>query len=124
MTIPHAAIRSALRRLWWFGPQRREALKRAKIAPGIWLCRGCGKGHRKVDVDHIDAVGKTPGARGSTKAESWDLLIRRLFVDQDGLRVLCKLCHEVRTAQDRHSDMQKSILVSENQTGIHPARQA
>ena len=92
--IPHAKIRGALRKIWLWSPQRRAALKRAKWnGTRFYRCQECHLPTEKPEVDHVVPVGKTPGAKGALDA-SWDFLIARLFVHEDGLRVLCRPCHQ------------------------------
>lgn len=95
--IPQAAIRNALRKLWLWSPQRREAKKAARIAPGLYLCAMCQRAHREkeVDIDHVEAVGPTPGSKLG-KERSWDDFMRRLFCHAEELRCLCKSCHKAR----------------------------
>lgn len=99
--IPHAAIRNALRKLWLWSPQRREAERVARIAPGLYLCSSCQRGYKKVevDIDHVIEVGPTPGSKLG-KGRSWDDFMRRLFCSADGLRCLCKVCHKKRRAKE------------------------
>ena len=99
--IPHAQIRSALRKIWLWSPVRREALKRAKVG-GVaktWRCEWCKLWTNEPEVDHILPVGSTPGARGADAAATWDDLIRRMFCSAEGLRVLCRYCHQAKTKQ-------------------------
>jgi hypothetical protein len=98
--VPHAAIRSALRRLWLFSWQRREAIKRSRLSHGLYLCGACGRAAKKISVDHIDRVGHTPGARNAHSA-SWDDLIKRMFCDANGLQILCKPCHDKKTKEGK-----------------------
>lgn len=90
--IPRTKIRGALRKLWLWSPMRRDAMKRAKVAPKAYLCEDCRRLTPDPEVDHLEPVGATPGARGADLA-TWDGLITRLFCSPDGLRVLCKSCH-------------------------------
>lgn len=99
--IPHSKIRSALRQVWRWSHARKECLKRSKIAgASAWLCETCGKPSRDVDVDHVNPVGSTPGARGS-EGKTWDEFMRKLFCTAEELQVLCKKCHEKRTSEQR-----------------------
>ena len=79
-------IRNALRKLWLYSPERREALKRAKIFTKTWKCEKCNTLTDKPDVDHIVPVG--------SYKDGWDGVIERMFVGADGLQVLCKKCHK------------------------------
>ena len=97
-----AAIRSALRRVWQFGPDRRAAKARAKGPRGLgWVCQACRTFTPAPEVDHKEPVGPTPGARGSGDA-TWDGFMARMFCGADGLRVLCRNCHLQVSAAGRN----------------------
>lgn len=51
---------------------------------------------KNVKVDHIDPV--IDPTEGFT---TWDEVIRRMFVEKDGLQVLCKKCHDEKTQDER-----------------------
>lgn len=89
-------ITSALRQVWRFSPERRLALERSRLTRGRYQCELCGhvSGPKGVQVDHIEPCRK-PGD------DSWDGFIARLFCSVDGLRVICKGCHEAETAKQR-----------------------
>jgi len=55
-----------------------------------------GKRVNNVLVDHRDPV--VDPVRGFT---TWDELVDRLFVEADGLQVLCFECHANKTADER-----------------------
>ena len=49
-----------------------------------------------VQVDHIlPVVSPTQGF------VSWDLFIDRIFCEKENLQVLCKLCHKVKTEEEK-----------------------
>jgi hypothetical protein len=87
-------IRSALRRIWLYSPQRREALAGAKLrGMPLYACAKCKKHFIKqqVHVDHIEACG--PSCIGN-----YDDFITKLFHGK--LQVLCVLCHKVKSGVD------------------------
>lgn len=93
MTKPtplHTKIRSALRLIFMYSQTRRDALK---LSGG--RCKECGS-KLKLQVDHIQAVGPTPGSRNANGV-SWDTFIERMFCSVDGLQVLCVTCHRNKT---------------------------
>lgn len=99
--IPHGHIRSALRKLWMWSPQRRAALKRAKWnGTKFYRCQECHLPTEKPEVDHKIPCGPTPGSKFGASA-SWDIFINRLFTSEAGLRVLCKPCHANITEAQR-----------------------
>lgn len=87
-------ITSALRRIWFYGPQRREAMKIAKNSGN--LCSICKTPKDKLEIDHIKPVVPITGFDNN-----WTAYIDRLFVDVSGLRALCKECHATHTAIQR-----------------------
>ena len=50
---------------------------------------------KQISVDHIEPVG--------TLRDYDDLpnFVRRLFVDEEGLQILCKDCHDKKTQAER-----------------------
>ena len=102
-------IKSALRQASMRWGPKHEALKAARIRKGWYICAECkqgvpttvkdeekGKRVKNVHVDHIDPV--INPAVGFT---TWDSVIRRMFVEVDGLRVLCSACHKVVTDEEK-----------------------
>lgn len=61
-----------------------------------YRCASCGElfPSTLVAVDHIEPVVDTSGFT------SWDSVISRLFCSVEGLQVLCKECHKVKTKQE------------------------
>jgi hypothetical protein len=78
-------ITSALRRIWFYGPQRKEKVKQLKLNNN--KCETCNISHVKLEVDHIAPVVPLKGF------DNWQNYIDRLFVEPKGLRGLCKSCH-------------------------------
>ncbi len=91
-------IRSALRKIWLYSPQRRETLNRAKIKGlPLWLCHTC-KGSfvkEQVHVHHKITCGKSGMG-------NFDNFIDKLFNGK--LEVLCVFCHN-----DEHDKENKVI---------------
>lgn len=105
----HTAIRAVLRRLWLYSEPRRDCLREAKL-PGRgngWQCAMCGEATKKPQVDHRVCVGSTPGSKNGQDA-TWDGFIERLFCDTNGLRVLCKNCHDKVTFLQRQRPSKKT----------------
>ena len=96
-------IRWALRKLWLWSDQRRAALSRGRQARGCYKCEQCGSlvGVGLINVDHINPAVPVTGW------DSWDGYIERLFCSEDGLQVLCDLCHLMKTAAERSARPRK-----------------
>ena len=99
----HAQIRSALRKIWLWSPERREAKTRARVSRGVYQCEQCHRqtGPKGVDVDHWhEPPGATPGSRNAKLEDTWDEFIRKLFCPTENLVVLCKICHREKTKKE------------------------
>lgn len=87
-----------------------ETLREARVDRGVYLCAGWGdnkphrapvtaviEGKRKknVLVDHIIPV-MSPDPREN----DWGSVIKRMFVEKDGLQVLCTDCHRIKTNEE------------------------
>ena len=81
--------------------------KKARTRRGFYLCAECGqevpattKADRKrvknIHVDHIETV-----VDPAVGWQGWDVLIERLFCEEEGLRVLCAACHKVVTDEEK-----------------------
>jgi hypothetical protein len=101
-------------------PPRNAAQKKQKVAPATFECQGCsvyiyeGSSEKnlnkvveqfpdkkviagKIYMDHIEpVVDPDEGYNG------WDSFIERLFCDEEGFQLLCKECHDEKTAQERN----------------------
>lgn len=100
-------------------PPISECLKNARIRRGIYLCNGCkqevtasikidGKRIKNVHVDHINPV--VDPELGWT---SWDDVIERMFIEPEGLQVLCYECHTVKTNKERALHKERRIKEKE-----------
>lgn len=103
-------IKSALRSASNRWPPKYRTLQKARIERGLYECAGWetpphnvrtthrvkGKSKRNVYVDHIIPV--IDPAIGFT---SWDDFIKRLFVEEKDLQVLCADCHDRKTKQEK-----------------------
>ena len=84
-------IRGAMRRLWIFSDERREALRLAHVGKGLYICSKCRYFYEKklVEVYHINPIGALV---------CYHEFITKLFCHEDNLSVLCKTCHAGKTA--------------------------
>ena len=86
-----------LRRLSLQWPARYESIRRARIEPGVYQCNQCKRPLKikELHVDHINPV-KDPRKVKVTLLQ----FIQSLFCDVENLQVLCKECHEVKSAKE------------------------
>lgn len=84
-----------------------SVMKEARVERGFYRCASCGEdvpktykdGTKRVQnvfVDHIDPI--IDPAVGFT---TWDECIERMFCEKEGLQVLCKKCHDIKTQDER-----------------------
>lgn len=84
-----------------------EVQKEARVARGLYECAGCKEhvpntvrdGRRRVQnifVDHIDPV-VDPEVGFTT----WDDFISKMYCEKDNLQLLCKACHDIKSAEER-----------------------
>jgi hypothetical protein len=90
-----------------WGPKN-LVLQEARVSKGVYRCAGCQedvpvtvklegkKRTRNVFVDHISPI--VDPQKGFT---TWDEYIERMFCEKEGLQLLCKDCHDKKTAQER-----------------------
>lgn len=107
----HSFIKSALRAASNRWPPKYETKKKAWRERGTYLCAGFNRSHHKVPVSYVDPAGRRRANVFVDHIEpvidpvkgfvSWDELISRMFVEADGLQVLCKECHDLKTAEER-----------------------
>jgi len=101
-----AFVFSALRQASMRWPVKNQVKKAAWIRRGWYLCAGCGEevpasikvdGKRKDNavVDHINTVVPLTGF------DSWGECIARLYCEADNLQVLCRSCHDAKSANER-----------------------
>lgn len=86
---------ATLRRASYRWPARNEAIKKARIERGLYICNGCKQifSSKQIQIDHIEPI--IPVDKGFT---TWDDYIKRLFCDADGFQVLCKdVCHAAKS---------------------------
>lgn len=99
-----SALRAASRR--W--PVKWTVLKDAFVGKTVnaktgklaqhYKCNKCKANFPAADVvvDHINPVVDTMDG-----FKTWDMYVERMFVEADGLQVLCKPCHTDKTTSER-----------------------
>lgn len=96
-------IRTALRSAFTRYPVKYQVLKKAsKSVTGKrhkteYRCAECKEWFKQADVqvDHIVPAGSLK------KYEDLPEFVERMYCEADGLQVLCKPCHKVKTAEER-----------------------
>lgn len=101
-------IKSALRSASVKWPPRYTALNEAFVGVKTnkatkrqakhFQCAEC-KGEfpsSQIQIDHIDPV--VDPEKGF---EGWDVMVERMFCDSEGLQVLCKPCHKVKSQTEK-----------------------
>jgi hypothetical protein len=86
---------SVLRRASRFWKPAQICKANARIHRGLYKCSNplCAKvvGQKEIKIDHIEPVVPVEGA------DSWDIVIDRLFCSVEGFQALCKVCHDKKT---------------------------
>lgn len=90
-------LMAGLGRSWMMWGPRNEVKRRCKVPgkAGWWTCEECHEEHEKIEIDHISPV--VPVVDGFT---TWDAYIGSKFVAADGLRGLCRSCHQAKTKEE------------------------
>lgn len=94
-------IKNTLRRSSYRWSPRGEAEKAARISRGLYRCRVCeGEFARKdVELDHVEPVVPINVSWMDEDGNpDWNIFIRRLFCEKEGYQIICKRCHENKTA--------------------------
>lgn len=100
-------VRSQLRGATWKWAPISEILKEARITKGVYQCNGCkefvfssvkqgNKRVKNVFVDHVNPV--VDPVDGFI---SWDVFINNLFCEKENLQLLCGMCHDKKTLEEK-----------------------
>lgn len=97
-------LRRELSKLWGWDPERKKAKLRARLPGSIvdekFRCEKCGAQpltKKEIQIDHIVSRESTTGWDG------WSTYIERTFCPAEGLQVLCKPCHNPKSAKENAS---------------------
>lgn len=90
-------IRTALRQAFQKWGPKHEAKKAAKVAYNTYQCAACDGwfGTKEVEVDHIVPAGRL------SAFDDLPGFVERMFCEREGFQVLCKTCHQAKTANER-----------------------
>lgn len=90
-------IVQALRRVWFYSPERAAVVKRCKVSKNKYKCEGCGEITEKIQVDHI-----VPVVNPNDGFKDWNTYISQLFVSETQQQGLCKVCHTAKTLVEQN----------------------
>lgn len=97
-----------------------ECLKLARVSRGEYLCAICkhtvpasikvdGRRIKNIHVDHIyPIVDPNVGFQG------WDVMVDRMFCEQDNLQALCEECHTAKTNEEKAIAKQRRLTNKDN----------
>lgn len=93
-----AFIINLLRRGTYRWPARSEAFRKSRISRGIYICNMCNSQckAKEVSADHVSPV--VDPVHGFI---DWNTYITRMFPGPDGFQILCKMCHDNKTNNER-----------------------
>lgn len=104
-----AFVKSQLRNGSTKWPPKHKVMLAARKERGVYECAGChqlvpttiksskGTGRdRNIFIDHI-----SPIVDPSLGFTTWDDFIYRLYCDSSNLQLLCKECHDKKSAEER-----------------------
>jgi 5-methylcytosine-specific restriction endonuclease McrA len=104
-------VRETLRRASFRWPPRSEAMRKARVARGLYLCDACGEKFKtkEVRLDHIKPVVPLPSELQGVREAAPDRpgalalgsYVLRMFPESSGFAVLCKGCHDLKTGYER-----------------------
>jgi len=92
-----AFVISQLRKATYKWKYRTEAIRKARIDRGVYICATCSKLMMAKDfsVDHKTTVVDENGF------VDWNTYIPRMFCHTDNWQVLCKECHDIKTQHEK-----------------------
>lgn len=112
-----AKIIQALRKLSWSWAARKSAMKKQQRGSQLYECEICSRLvysgtsernynafrllHPDVKMEKISLDHKIPCLDPTKGFEDWNTYIERLFCTESNFQVLCKTCHDKKTAGER-----------------------
>lgn len=88
-------LKQKLRRISYQFPERKEAIRSARVARGKYkcaMCKGENFGPKEIQLDHIHPV-----IDPHVGFVDWNTYIDRLFCDVSMWQILCRPCHNTKT---------------------------
>lgn len=110
-----------LRKLTWSWQPISDAEKEAKVDKALFECKSCGMyiyngksaksekalkekyPDKKVEMGTVykDHIAPVISVKKKTKEVSYDEIVERMFCEKDGIQVLCKLCHDEKSDDEK-----------------------
>lgn len=107
----HSFVKGGLRSISNRWPPKFAVKKASWLKRGFYMCAGYGIAPHEVPASFINEKGKrennifcdhiSPVVDTEEGFTSWDNLIERLFCEADGLQILCKVCHDLKSKDER-----------------------
>lgn len=109
----HSFIKSALRSASVRWPPKYAVKKAAWVRRGVYKCAGYKrKAHevpaslpppegKKKRINNVQVDHKVPIIDPIEGFVSWDEVVRRMFIEAEGLQVLCYECHRRKTQDEK-----------------------
>lgn len=105
-----------------------EVRRRARVERGKYLCAACesvvpssvvldGERKKNVFVDHVDPV-----IDPRLGFMSWDDVVERMFCEDDNLALLCRRCHDEKTAREKEIAVARRRRESGRGSGVQKAQ--
>lgn len=96
-----------------------DALTKARVERGKYLCNGCkaavpatiNEGRKRVKNVHVDHI--NPVVDPVVGWVDWDTCIERMFCELDNLQVLCKSCHDKKCIEEK--DLRKQMRTDDDE---------
>ena len=89
-------LMAVMRRASRFWRPSDVCIEKTRITRGVHLCPSCQKTFPRKDMkkDHIDPVIPIEGF------STWDNIVERLFVGEEGWQAICVTCHDKKTREE------------------------
>jgi hypothetical protein len=102
--ILKAFLIAGLRRMTYRFPPRYNKMNSARVERGKYKCEICSNivGRKDITLDHIETVVPLTGfPMLPSGKEDWSTYIERMFVDESGWQVICRVCDKVKLDKER-----------------------
>lgn len=87
---------AAARRIFGWSPEKRKAFVKVSHGDMMFRCEKCTVAYDKKEL-HVDHKLPVMPLQGF---DNWDAYFNRLFCPVNGLQILCKQCHKIKTKSE------------------------